>query len=124
MCRFLSVVTVAVSTDYSGRSVLRISSDSAAIVPAWVPLSAFLGAILCWVPFWDCGCNEQYAIEVYTSLLRNGVIKCSQPVEHTFASSSKSDLTLASAIFYVSFILLPVCCAAYILFEAKVIRFV
>jgi hypothetical protein len=63
----LSVMHVSLSEEgpaavFGGKRAVsvRITSESACVLPAWVPLSPLLGCLLCFVPFSDLGSNEEY----------------------------------------------------------------
>ncbi|KAJ1414038.1 hypothetical protein B484DRAFT_422621 [Ochromonadaceae sp. CCMP2298] len=54
-------VTLTEGPVLGGQQVtVRITSDSACVLPAWFPLSPLLGCLLCAVPFSDLGSNREY----------------------------------------------------------------
>lgn len=119
LLQYLSILEVSLTEHKQSRGkrqlLIRITSTSASILPAWFPLSCVLSCFLFWIPFSDLGVNEHYV----HSFARQVLIPIfgSSAIDNIDAVDSKQSSMMLfniqpSFVFFFSFILLPVISAA------------
>jgi len=109
----LHYVTISVVESDETSCVVEVTSGSACVFPAWVPLSLLWGALLFWVPFPDCGEN----LKILTTLKRqmltfsarynHGIICTDQKLIERGSSCTCASAAPKRSAFFIVFIVFP-----------------